>query len=65
MTILKSEIFSTPDLLAKFVNDNKISKDDIVQIIAVDNDVSPLSRGLVIFFYGDPEVEQKVKGFWR
>lgn len=58
MKVLKCESYQSKDLLVKFVADNKIDREDILTIV---------HRGtseLIIFFYGDPNIEQKAPGFW-
>jgi hypothetical protein len=62
MIILKTQLFSTPQALAKFVNANKINKEDIVEIVYAE--AASINHSFVIFFYADSEVEEVSKDFW-
>jgi hypothetical protein len=61
MKILKEESSLSTKVLAKFVNDNNIAKEDI---IAITSDGGESLAKYTIFFYGDSEVEQKIPGIW-
>lgn len=62
MRTLKSESFLLHETLTKFINDNNINKDDILNIATpYDN----LLGTFVMFYYSDSEIDQKKsKGFW-
>jgi hypothetical protein len=57
MIIVKTDSFSTPDRLARFINENDIKREDILTI-------TDGARGLTIFFYGDSEVEEITHGLF-
>jgi len=59
MEILKSKTYRSEDDLVKFININKIKREDVFTV------VSNGSTGLyTVFFYADSEVEEVSRGFW-
>jgi hypothetical protein len=61
MNILKSEEFYNAKKLTLFVNNNKISRENILIITTTQNSIA---EWYTIFFYGDPEVKEEVPGFF-
>ena len=61
MIILKSKVFAINDKLTNFVNDNNISRDNILSITVHYNSVKEI---YTIFYYADSESEEKTRGFW-
>jgi hypothetical protein len=61
MKILKSESSISQDLLTKFINDNNITREDI---IAITCNGEPGMREYTVFFYGDPNIKQKIPSMW-
>lgn len=63
MLILKSINFSDDTDLVNFINDNNISKENILTIIRGKTRVTDKSE-FTLFFYGESETKEKTKGFW-
>ncbi|PJJ79964.1 hypothetical protein [Mucilaginibacter auburnensis] len=61
MKVLKSEKFTAHNSLTKFINQQKIEREDILSI-NTPNFAS--SSEYVVFFYHDENVELPKKGFW-
>jgi len=61
MKVLKFESSLSKEVLVKFINDNKIAREDILIITSAGS--SQISE-TTVFFYGDPDVKQKIAGFW-
>lgn len=58
MIVLKTQLFNSSTDLVKFVNINKIKKEDILFI----NERS--INSFTLFFYGDSETEEINRGFF-
>ena len=63
MIILKTMNFSNNESLASFVNDNNITRENIIMINS--GNKAGGSTIFTIFFYGDSEIEEKKPGFWN
>ncbi|MES2377503.1 MAG: hypothetical protein V4553_13030 [Bacteroidota bacterium] len=59
MKILKAKKPFDAKMLAKFVNDNQIAREDIFSIVA-----DPITAFFTIFYYEEPKPEEDKKGFW-
>jgi hypothetical protein len=57
MKILKSKSFRDPENLVQFVNEEKIAKEDILNITTKD-------AGHSIFYYGEPNEEEKSRNWF-
>ena len=59
MKILKSKGFGNHTTLTTFVNDNGITREDILSIIPESSTGDP-----VIYFYADSEIKEKERNIW-
>ena len=62
MTILKTMNFSSNEKLVSFVNENNITRENIIMINS-GNDFAG-TMVFTIFFYSDSENKEKKPGFW-
>ncbi len=62
MIILKSSVFSSPDKLTQFVNENNIKKEDILSITNTFADVA--RDQYTLFFYSDSATEMITHGWF-
>ncbi len=59
MKVLREEQPLDAKLLAKFVNDNNIQREDILCVVA-----NPITAFLTLFYYAEATAEGDKKGFW-
>jgi hypothetical protein len=64
MLILKSASFSSDSKVAVFVNKNNIARENIVAITCGTTTIGD-AEDFTIFFYGDPEVKEKMPGLFE
>jgi hypothetical protein len=57
MIVVKTDIFSTNERLARYINENNIKREDILTITGS-------AGGFAIFFYGDSEVKEITHGLF-
>ena len=61
MKVLKSETFTGDKSLTNFINDNNITKEDVLSITCCGDLAVPL---YTILFYGDSEIKEKTRGLF-
>ena len=57
MKVVKTDTFSTNERLARYINENNITREDILVIVGG-------AGGFTIFFYGDPSVKEITHGLF-
>ncbi len=62
MIILKAQTFPSIGRITKFINENNIAREVILEITH-GKDIGNLAI-YTLFYYGDSETEEKVPGFW-
>ena len=62
MIILKAQTFPSIERVTKFINDNNINRDVILEITHATG-VTGVAI-YTVFFYGDSDIDEKVPGFW-
>ncbi|MDB5003526.1 MAG: hypothetical protein JWQ34_1751 [Mucilaginibacter sp.] len=62
MIVLKAQAFPSIERITKFINENTINREVILEITH-GKDFGEMAV-YTVFFYGDSDIEEKLPGFW-